>query len=80
MLAVSGAVAIYLNFQGVKCLSDFAQIDRSIVPPELLKEMERNCAVDANSYIYSVYAVVAGIVLVVVGFMKRGGIMLLKLY
>ncbi len=80
ILAVSGAVAIYLNFKGVRCLSDLAQIDRSIVPPELLKEMERNCAVDANSYNYSVYAVMAGNVLVVMEFMKRGGIMLLKLY
>ena len=71
ILAVSGAAAIYLNFQGVRCLSDFAQIDRSVVPPELLKEMERNCAVVTNSYVYSIYAVVVGIVLVVVGFMKK---------
>ena len=79
ILAVSGAVTIYLNFKGVRCLLDLAQIDRSIVPPDLLKEMERNCAVGTNSYVYSVYAVVAGIVLVVVGFMKRGRIIFLKL-
>ena len=71
VLAASGAAAIYLNFQGVRCLSDLAQIDRSVVPPELLEEMERNCAVVTNSYVYSIYAVVAGIVLVVVGFMKK---------
>ncbi|MCY1153684.1 MAG: hypothetical protein MOP50_164, partial [Nitrososphaera sp.] len=29
-LAASGAVAIYLNFQGVKCLSDLVQVDRSV--------------------------------------------------
>ena len=71
VLAASGAAAIYLNFQGVRCLSDLAQIDRSVVPPELLEEMERNCAVVTNSYVYSIYAVAAGIVLVVAGFMKK---------
>jgi hypothetical protein len=71
ILTVSGAAAIYLNFKGVRCLSDLAQIDRSIVPPELLKDMERNCAAVTNSYVYCVYAVVAGFVLVVVGFMKK---------
>ncbi|HEU4606277.1 MAG TPA: hypothetical protein VFS46_08585 [Nitrososphaera sp.] len=71
ILAASGAAAIYLNFQGVQCLTNLAQIDRSVVPPELLEEMERNCAVVTNSYVYSIYAVAAGIVLVVVGFMKK---------
>ena len=71
ILTASGAAAIYLNFQGVQCLTNLAQIDRSVMPPELLEEMERNCAVVTSSYVYSIYAVVAGIVLVVAGFMKK---------
>lgn len=71
ILAVSGAVAIYLNFQGVRCLSDLARLDRSVVPPELFEEMERNCSIVTNSYVYSVYGVVAGIALVAIGFMKK---------
>jgi len=71
ILAVSGAIAIYLNFQGVRCLSDLALVDRSITTPGQLQEMERNCSIVTNSYVYSVYDVVAGIVLVVVGFMKK---------
>lgn len=71
ILAVSGAAALYLNFQGVRCLSDLALIDRSVVPPELLEEMARNCAVVTNSYVYSTYAVVAGIVFVIMGFLKK---------
>ena len=67
ILAVSGAIAIYLNFQGVKCLSDLAFVDRSVLTPGQLEEMERNCSIVTNSYVYSVY----GIVLVVMGFMKR---------
>lgn len=71
VLAVSGAIAIYLNFHGVRCLSDLALVDRSVFTPERLQEMERNCSIVTNSYVYSVYGVVAGIVLVVVGLMKK---------
>ena len=71
ILAVTGAIAIYLNFQGVKCLSDLAFVDRSVLTPGHLEEMERNCSIVTNSYVYSVYGIVAGIVLVVMGFMKR---------
>jgi hypothetical protein len=71
IIAVSGAIAIYLNFQGARCLTDIARLDRSVVPPELVEEMERNCAVLTNSYVYCLYGVVTGIVLVVIGFMKK---------
>ena len=71
ILAVSGALAIYLNFQGVRCLSDLALVDRSVTAAGQLEEMERNCSIITNSYVYSVYGVIAGIVLVVVGFMKK---------
>jgi hypothetical protein len=71
VLAVSGAVAIYLNFQGARCLTSLAQLDRSVVPPSLVEEMEKNCAITTNSYVYSIYGVVAGIALVVIGFMRK---------
>lgn len=71
ILSVSGAIAIYLNFQGVRCLSDLALVDRSVLAPTQLEEMERNCSIITNSYVYSVYGVVAGIMLVVIGFMRK---------
>ena len=70
-LAVSGAVAIYLNFQAVKCLSDLAQVDRSAITLERLEEMEENCSIITNSYVYSVYGVIIGITLIVIGLVKR---------
>jgi hypothetical protein len=70
-LAASGAVAIYLNFQGVKCLSDLVQVDRSVLTPERLEEMERNCSIITNSYVYSVYGIIVGIILIVIGLVKR---------
>src|SRR5919107_5280055 len=70
MLAASGAVAIYLNFQGVKCLSDLVQVDRSILALEHLEEMERNCSIITNSYVYSVYGIISGVILIVIGVIK----------
>jgi hypothetical protein len=52
-------------------LSVLAQLDRSVAPPDLAEELERNCAITTNSYIYSLYGVVAGMVLVVMSFMKK---------
>ena len=71
IVVASGAIAIYLNFQGARCLSVLAQLDRSVVPPDLTDELERNCAITTNSYVYSLYGVVAGMVLVVMGFTKK---------
>ncbi len=70
ILAASGGAAIYLNFQGVKCLSDLAQIDRSILTAEQLEEMERNCSIITNSYVYSVYGIIIGVILIVIGVIK----------
>ena len=70
-LAASGAVAIYLNFQAVKCMSDLAQVDRSAITLERLEEMEENCAIITNSYVYSVYGVIVGITFIVIGWVKK---------
>jgi hypothetical protein len=70
-LAASGAVAIYLNFQAVQCMSDLAQVDRSAITLERLEEMEENCSIITNSYVYSVYGVIIGITLIVIGLVKR---------
>ena len=70
-LAASGAAAIYLNFQAVKCLSDLAQIDRSAITLEHLEEIEENCSIITNSYVYSVYGVIVGITLIVIGLIKK---------
>ncbi len=69
-LAASGAVAIYLNFQGVKCLSDLVQADRSALTPERLEVMERNCSIITNSYVYSIYGIIVGVILIVIGLIK----------
>ena len=69
-LSAGGGAAIYLNSQGVKCLSDLAQTDRSILTAEHLEEMERNCSIITNSYVYSVYGIIIGIILIIIGVVK----------
>lgn len=71
VIGVGGALATYLNFLGIKCLSDLALNDRSLSTPRQIEEMERDCAIVTNSYVYSIYGVVAGIVLVAMGFIKK---------
>ncbi|MDP8886217.1 MAG: hypothetical protein M3M91_00340 [Thermoproteota archaeon] len=51
-------------------MSDLAQIDRSILTAEHLEEMERNCAIITNSYVYSVYGIIIGVILLVIGIIK----------
>jgi hypothetical protein len=70
-LAASGAAAIYLNFQGIRCLSDLAQVDRTIFSAEHLEEMERNCMIITNSYVYSVYGIIVGVILIVIALVKK---------
>ena len=70
-MAVSGAVATYLYFQSFRCLSDLARVDSSVIESKKLEEMEKNCSIITNSYVYSLYGVIAGIVLVVIGFMRK---------
>ena len=70
-LAASGAIAIYLNFQGFRCLSDLAQVDRSVLTSERLEEKQANCFIITNSYVYSIYGVIIGIILMVIGLVKK---------
>ncbi len=69
-LVASGAVAIYLNFQGARCLSDLAQVDRSAFTEENF-EIERNCSLITNSYVYSIYSLIIGVILLVIGVVKK---------
>jgi hypothetical protein len=71
LAAVGGALAIYLNMQGAACLAQLANIDRSAFPPQTILDMERNCAIVTNSYVYSLFAAVAGVIVLAVGRFKK---------
>lgn len=60
-LLIAGSIAaVLLNFQGASCLTELARLDRSAFPPETVVAMEQNCAIITNSYVYSLFAAVAG--------------------
>lgn len=71
-LAVAGgALALYLNMQGAACLGQLATMDRSAFPPQAILDIERNCAIVTNSYVYSLFAVATGVIVLAVGRWKR---------
>lgn len=60
-LLVAGSVAaVLLNIQGASCLMQLARVDRSAFPPDVLEQMEQYCFIITNSYVYSLFAAVAG--------------------
>lgn len=71
LAAVGGALAVYLNMQGAACLTQLAAFDGSALPSAGFEQLKRNCAVITNSYVYSLFAVVAGIIVLAVGRWKR---------
>jgi hypothetical protein len=71
LAAVGGALAVYLNMQGAACLTQLATIDRSAFPSAGFEQLERNCAIITNSYVYSLFAVTAGVIVLAVGRWKK---------
>ena len=70
-LAVSGVAAAYLNFEGARCLASIGN-GGAALPQRTLEEAAEYCFVITNSYVYSLFGVVAGIILVSVWAFRRG--------
>ncbi|MER3408096.1 MAG: hypothetical protein C4292_04935 [Nitrososphaera sp.] len=69
VLASAGSLlAIVLNFMGASCLSELARLqNRQEEPlPTRFAELERDCFIITNSYVYSLFAAIAGAVILVV--------------
>ncbi len=75
LVGISGAADIYLNFQGIACLTDLAREDSSTIMTDRLDELQRNCFIITNSYVYSIFGVIIGITLIVLGYLKKRRIM-----
>ena len=71
VLAISGAAAIYLNSQGVACLTALRDAGDQVISPQRLDEMERDCFIVTNSYVYSLFGVIAGIIMIIMWFAKK---------
>jgi hypothetical protein len=69
-LAVSGTAAIYLNFEGMRCLNEMSTTE-NLQSQQALESASANCFVITNSYVYALFGVVVGIILLAMWVFKR---------
>jgi hypothetical protein len=72
-LAISSLAAVYLNFEGARCLATLGNRETAL-PQMAFEEAAEHCFIITNSYVYSLFGVVAGIILVSVWAFRRGKI------
>lgn len=71
VLGISGAAATYLNFAGVSCLVTLNRTDEHAFTQQSLVELQEKCFVITNAYVYSLFAVVTGLALIVIWIIKK---------
>jgi hypothetical protein len=71
LLVISGIMAIYLNNEGFNCLSKLnkKEIDSSH-PDESLEGLASYCFFVTNSYVYSLFGIVIGALIITVWYRK----------
>lgn len=74
-LASAGSLlAIFLNLQGAACLANLARVGGSGLTEPLppgFADLERDCFIITNSYVYSLFAAAAGGAILLYWFKKR---------
>ena len=70
-LVVIGAIlAVYLNNEGVKCLSDLNRSRNMSSDNTQLERLKGNCFFITNSYVYSLFGLVIGSLIIIVWYSK----------
>ena len=75
MLLISGMLSLYLNFQSFNCLTKLSEHYNS--PLEIdsqnntTVDLQRNCFIITNSYVFSVFGIIIGIIILIVGYWKK---------
>jgi hypothetical protein len=68
-LVVIGAIlAVYLNNEGVKCLSDLNRSGN--MSSDNTQRLKGNCFFITNSYVYSLFALIIGSLIIIVWYSK----------
>jgi hypothetical protein len=71
LLVTSGIMAIYLNNEGFNCLSKLNKKEiNSSYPAETLEGLARYCFFVTNSYVYSLFGIVIGAMIITVWYSK----------
>lgn len=80
ILIISTILSIYLYFQSFNCLTELSQYYNSqdeidnqnnTIIDQPISNMQRNCFIITNSYVFSLFGVIIGIIIIIIGFWKR---------
>ena len=72
ILVIAGAImVIYLNNEGVKCLSEISRRQNaSLEDNQELEQLRGTCFFITNSYFYSIFGVIIGSMIIIVWYSK----------
>ena len=72
LLLISSAImAIYFNNEGVKCLSELNRSgNMSLEKSQQLEQLKGNCFFITNSYVYSLFGLIIGALIIIVWYSK----------
>jgi hypothetical protein len=75
MLTISAILSLFLNFQSFNCLTKLSEYYNS--PLEIdpqnntTIDLQRNCFIITNSYVFSVFGIIIGVIILIVGYWKK---------
>jgi hypothetical protein len=75
MLIISIVLSLFLNFQSFNCLTKLSEYYNS--PLEIdpqnktTVDLQRNCFIITNSYVFSVFGILIGVIILLVGYWKK---------
>ncbi len=75
ILLISAILSIYLNFQSFNCLTKLSEYYNSQIRTDsqnnIFIDLQRNCFIITNSYVFAVFGVVIGIIVIIIGHWKK---------
>jgi hypothetical protein len=75
MLIISAILSLFLNFESFNCLTKLSEYYNS--PLEIdpqnntTIDLQRNCFIITNSYVFSVFGIIIGVIILIVGYWKK---------
>ncbi|MDQ3840580.1 MAG: hypothetical protein M3297_15080 [Thermoproteota archaeon] len=70
LLIVGAVLAVYLNNEGIKCLSELSRSENSSSDNIQIAVLRGNCFFITNSYVYSLLGLIIGASIIVVWYLK----------
>ncbi len=75
ILIISAILSIYLNFQSFNCLAKLSEYYNSQIRSDsqnnIFIDLQRNCFIITNSYVFAVFGVIIGIIIIIIGHWKK---------